>query len=282
MNIGRVLAAAGLVLSFVSGVWAAPVLHTGHILNGFGGGAWSYIHEATSCEVGPDYRQNACGLVILALDPFSTFEYTFDDNDGNSVDDGDTLSINWVANLLEYSGDPFGTHSLGVAKGTISLFGTLTVGGLHSPGSASGAVSYTHGLSGTLGYTISFTGTPDRGIYVAGNTLSGTGHFQAANYSTVFNGIGLDTNPAPPDVGLEFALWGSNRGPTGVVGALFNGQPTSDEFGIDIVANGHPSTPVLVPGAPTLLVVGTCLVGLGVFRGGRARIARPPTPIRKS
>jgi len=207
------------------------------------GGAWYYVHTATSHSVTPSggWTQFAGGTVLTAIDPTTPLTFTFNDFGNDGLGDNDTLVFNTQLVIRDFSGNIFGTPTLLGPVGTIDISGTLTVGGNHAP-------EYTHGLSGSLDFLVEYT-ADGLGNRKAGDAIEGTWYFQAANITSKFNGIRDD---------IEFAIWGDDRNATGANpdGTLFKADESvvnNYGLGVDFVV-----TATVVP-EPSSLVVWSIL-----------------------
>jgi hypothetical protein len=189
------------------------------------------------------------GTAVFALDPASAFSYSFDDVDGNGLDAGDVLRVMATADIRDYTGDLSGIYTLGSTLGSLTLTGSLTVGG------ATGGY-YSNSLDGSLDYVASFTGTPSHGGGLGpGVTLAGA--------ADIAGGI-LGYGGLQPD--LHFRLSGTGEqlafgaGVRGVVGDCSE-VPTPPG------CEPNPSVPAPYP----LVLLGGGLVMLGVATRRRRR-----------
>lgn len=192
---------------------ANATLYQGSFLNGgsFIEGAWSYGYLADSSPINPggNWTQYAGGAPIFALDPNHQFQYEFVDNGPLGLGLGDVVKINTQIPILDFSGNIFGSHTLGAQVGTVTLSGFWTVGGI-------AAASHTHGLGGTgfgpigngfLDFEVKFTDTAQGGFdqhdYIKGSLFA-----QARILTSEFNGITMDGND------LRWSIWADNRPPS--------------------------------------------------------------------
>ena len=222
--------------------------------NTLDGANFSFGHSATGAGFTPPggWKQFRNGTKIFAFDSSDTFdiEYTDATNDG-LFNDGDTIGVNAVIDLLDLTGSGFGGK-----VGTISLDGTLTIGGDHSN-------NWTNGISGPLNMTVDFIANTTHGGYLAGESIVGTLFYQGAKMSGIFNGASGDTQM------IDMGLWGDTRGPANptVPSATYFGADGSIKnsalaFATDIVVHGEFNPNVPGGGVPEPLSAALGFMGL--------------------
>lgn len=259
--IAPALAAAVLGLTAADQTRATTVYEAQSII-GNGGGAYSFLHTATSNPMNPNgnHKQYANGTVFAMLDAQQTFQVTHEDLGAPGIGVGDTLSINAMIDVLNFSGNPFNNATAGSKIGAIELNGTLTLGGASSN-------LHQYGVSGTLDFQITFTDAPSRQPsppFAAGDVVTGTYFFQAAAFTNRFNGADIDSE------NLTVSLWGDSRNPQGQITSTLHrdGATLRDEpLGIDWVLVGQAvqtppqsTTPVPAPASAGLIVA--AMIGL--------------------
>lgn len=228
--------------------YTANVLTTGNSTVG---------HEATSNAMTPPsgFTQFAGGTSIFRVDPNTSFVLDFTDIGNDGLTDGDLVSI------LPVSIPILSINNGSQQVGTIDLSGDLVVGG-------DKASQFTHGLSGDLGFLVRFSEDVNRGQgYQAGDELAGTAFFQAASYSSKFNGIKEIVANS-----LEFALWGSTQGEGGINAYTVNGQPANQGgFGFDFHIRGQRAPSTVSAPIPEPAIAVTLGLGIGTLVWRRRR-----------
>jgi hypothetical protein len=223
---------------------AAPVFaslegtYSGNFVTGQSVGAYSYINDATSAkriDGDADYTQYAGGNFIFAMDNTNTVSFNVNDAGNDGLGAGDTIDLDIQVDLLEFDGTLNESNSLTDVVATLSLQGTLTVGGSFSP-------SFTHGIynidasgPGTgLGYQIEVT--RQFSTYSVGDRFTGDAFFQSGDLAAPFNGIGYDSETGT----LSFAIWGDSANKAGDTGKFEDGSGLVDHrLGFDLVIEAH-------------------------------------------
>lgn len=221
-------------------------------------------HEATSDSMTPPggYPQLTKGAKIFWLDTAAllTFVHTDLDND-DALSDGDVITIQKatlpIFSVLDQS------HQVG----EIDISGVFNVGGPVP-------IYMDNGLSGELDFEIRFSEEYQYSLlskYNKDDVVSGKSFYQAGAFNGRYNGISTNS----PDE-LDFALWGSSRGPNG--GTLLtienNGTTTTSRrtIGFDISAEGSKIPELEVP-EPAISVTLSLALGTLLSRRRRTNVA---------
>lgn len=256
---------AGLFIAALSSPVSASIegTYSGSFLTGKSVGAYSYIHDSTAAKKpngDAGYTQYAGGNIIFAMDSTKTVSFDFNDAGNDGLGAGDTIDLSIQVDLLEYDGSLNSTNSLTDVVATLTLNGTLTVGGSFSD-------SFTHGIHNItsadtdpnfpgLAYQIDVTKAFSS--YSVGDKFTGDGFFQSGKLADPFNGIGYD----PVTKTLSFAIWGDSANQGGDTGTFNAASPTvgpvGQRLGFDIFIEAQ-----IVPEAASVFVWGL-LTFLGV------------------
>jgi hypothetical protein len=248
--------------------------YSGNFVTGVSGAAYSYIHEATKVPKTGDanYAQYAGGKVLYAIDsaPAANIGFMFNDVSGDGLSNGDSLTFNNLSvGILVHDGS-FDTTNTGAAAGTLTLDGTLTIGGGFSDNAPT---NFTHGVYNVLENSpVSLTGlvytindTPGNG---GGVLNSGEIFFQSGELAGPFNGIKYDAGSKK----LTFAIWGNsldNLGGESGVDANGSAAPLGFDIFVEATLIPGPDPNQTVPEA-TSLVIWSLLTCSGLLVGRRS------------
>ena len=222
-----------LIATLVSPVYASlEGSYSGNFLVGKSVGAYSYILDAKSAKKvdgDADYMQYAGGDFIFAIDNTKTISFEVNDLGNDGLGDGDTIDLNITVDLLQFDGTLDSTNSMTDVVATLSLQGTLTVGGSFSPSFTNGIHNITAGDTGAgfagLAYQIDVTKAFS--TYSVGDKFTGDVFFQSANLEAPFNGVGYDAGTNT----LSFAVWGDSANQGGDTGMFDAAGPAVGDVG---------------------------------------------------
>lgn len=260
---------ASLFVGLLIATLATPVCasiegtYSGTFLTGKSVGAYSYIHDSTAAKRAngdAGYMQYAGGNIIFAMDNTNTVSFDVNDFGNDGLGAGDTIDLSIQVDLLEFDGSLNSTNSLTDVVATLTLNGTLTVGGSFSP-------SFTHGIHNitaadtdpnTPGLAYQIDVTKAFSTYSVGDKFTGDSFYQSGDLAAPFNGIGYD----PVAKKLSFAIWGDSAnqgGDTGMFDAAgATAGPVGQRLGFDIFIEAQ-----IVPEASSV-AVWSLLTFLGV------------------
>lgn len=212
MRIHQLFLAITAFACTASTAWSAiEGTYNGQFRTGSGGGAWSYVHSASSGDVSgmtdQGFRQKPSGSVYFAMRNDQQISFAFSDVDNSgTLTNFDLVNFSILVDLHEHDGS-FNSTNTGEIVAQMTINGVLEVWGSHSSLFTHGLRAYDYSSTGGLDYEITLT--EDSGNFDEGDILSGKIYPQSGNLMGPFNGISYDSASEV----LSLAFWADSRRP---------------------------------------------------------------------